>query len=336
MFSARYHRRANWLCHVPGRSAAALALALPVLLAAGCSDTARNSYQGFAEGEFVFVASPIAGNLEKLAIARGQTVGKDAPLFELEHASESAAVAEARARLGTAEARLANLEAARRKPELDALRAQVASAITARELSAIQLRQQEQLFAKGFVAQSRLDEAKAAHERDLARIAEAEAQLSNARQSIGREAEIRAARAEIEAARAELAQNEWRLGQKSAAAPADAYVQDTFFVQGEWVPAGAPIVSLLPPGNIKLRFFVPETVVGSIKAGQPVSVHCDGCGAPIPATVSFVSTQNEFTPPVIYSREARAKLVFLVEAKPQPGDATRLHPGQPVDVTFSP
>jgi HlyD family secretion protein len=95
-------------------------------------------------------------------------------------------------------------------------------------------------------------------------------------------------------------------------------------------------VSLLPPANIKLRFFVPETVVGGIKPGRSVSVHCDGCGAPIPATVSFVSTRHEFTPPVIYSRESRARLVFLVEAKPLPGEVTRLHPGQPVDVTLSP
>lgn len=313
----------------------ALVLAVSVLLAVGCSNPAPDTYQGFAEGEFLFVASPIAGTLEKLAVARGHSVAKDVALFELEHVSESAAVAEARARVGSAEARLANLEAARRKPELDALRAQVASAATARELSAIQLRRDQQLREKGFVSPSRVDEARAAHERDRARVTETEAQLNNALQSIGREPEIRAARAELEAARAELAQAEWRLAQKSAAAPADAYVQDTFFVQGEWVPAGAPIVSLLPPANIKLRFFVSETVVGSIKPGQSVRVHCDGCGAPIPATVSFVSTQHEFTPPVIYSREARAKLVFMVEAKPQADQATRLHPGQPVDVTLT-
>jgi HlyD family secretion protein len=315
---------------------AALGLTLPLLLAAGCSSPAADTYQGFAEGEFVFVASPIAGTLEQLAVARGQTVKQGDPLFELEHAAESAAVEGARARVRNAEARLANLEAGRRKPELDALRAQLASAKTAVELSAIQLRRDQQLREQGFVSQSRVDEARAAHERDLARVREAEAQLSNALQSIGREPEIRAARAELEAARAELAQAEWRLGQKSAAAPADAQVQDTFFVQGEWVPAGAPIVSLLPPANIKLRFFVPETVVGGIKPGRSVSVHCDGCGAPVPATVSFVSTRHEFTPPVIYSREARARLVFLVEAKPLPGEATRLHPGQPVDVTLGP
>jgi len=92
------------------------------------------------------------------------------------------------------------------------------------------------------------------------------------------------------------------------------------------------VVSLLPPANIKLRFFVPEAMVSGLRTGQPVSVSCDGCGAPIAARISFVSPQAEYTPPVIYSREARAKLVFLVEARPGAADATRLHPGQPVDV----
>jgi HlyD family secretion protein len=307
-----------------------------LLLAGACTEGTPGTYQGFAEGEYVFVASPYAGTLEKLAVARGQQVTRNAPLYELERVSEQAAVAEARARVATAEARLANLQVGRRPAELDAIRAQQASAAAAKNLSAQQLKQQEDLRQGGFVSQARIDEAKAAYDRDVARLAETQAELRNARQSIGREAEIRAARAELDAARADLAQGEWRLAQKSASAPADAVVQDTFFVQGEWVPAGTPIVSLLPPGNIKLRFFVPETVVGSIKPAQPVSVHCDGCGTPIPATVSFVSTQPEFTPPVIYSRESRAKLVFLVEARPRPEEATRLHPGQPVDVRLTP
>jgi HlyD family secretion protein len=83
---------------------------------------------------------------------------------------------------------------------------------------------------------------------------------------------------------------------------------------------------------VKLRFFVPETVVGSLKVGQPVIARCDGCGSPIEAKVSFVSRQPEYTPPVIYSREQRAKLVFLIEAKPEPASAVLLHPGQPLDV----
>ena len=316
------------------RPAGTLAAILLAALSAGCERAGPSGFQGYAEGEFVLVASPYAGTLERLAVARGQQVPAGAPLFALERAAEQAAVGEAEARVGTARERLANLEAARRKPEIEALQAQVASAAAERRLAVEQLKQQERLRRAGYVSQSRLDEAQAAHDRAAARVEEAEAQLRNARAGIGREAEIGAARTELQAAQAQLAQARWRLEQKSAAAPAAALVQDTFFSQGEWVPSGAPIVSLLPPGNIKLRFFVPETAVGAIRAGQPVSVTCDGCGAPIAATVSFVSAQPEYTPPVIYSRESRAKLVFLVEAKPKPEDATRLHPGQPVDVSL--
>jgi HlyD family secretion protein len=100
------------------------------------------------------------------------------------------------------------------------------------------------------------------------------------------------------------------------------------------VPAGAPVVNLLPPGNIKVRFFVPEREVGALKPGQPVTLACDGCTGPIPAQITYVAPQAEYTPPVIYSRERREKLVFMVEARPAPADAPKLHPGQPVEVTL--
>ena len=138
----------------------------------------------------------------------------------------------------------------------------------------------------------------------------------------------------MDAARAVVSQAQWRLGQKTQPAPRSGLVHDTFFVPGEWVPAGKPVVSLLPPENIKLRFFVPESLVGRLQLGQKVGVSCDGCGASIQASVSYVSPSAEFTPPVIYSKESRAKLVFMVEAQPAPADAVRLKPGQPVDVTL--
>jgi HlyD family secretion protein len=134
-----------------------------------------------------------------------------------------------------------------------------------------------------------------------------------------------------------LAQSDWRLAQRAvsftAATPAKALVHDTFYSEGEWVAAGNPVVSLLPPGNVKLRFFVPETAVGGLKIGQAVRAACDGCSAPVAAKISYISRQAEYTPPVLYSREQRAKLVFLVEARPDPADAVKLKPGQPLDVT---
>ncbi len=132
----------------------------------------------------------------------------------------------------------------------------------------------------------------------------------------GRDDEIRAAEAAVTAARAALAQAEWRLAQKTGAAPTAGIVVDTLYRPGEMVPAGLPIVQLLPPANVKIRFFVPEEVVARIAIGQVVQVACDGCGAPVAATVRFISPRAEFTPPVIYSREQRARLVFMVEARP--------------------
>jgi len=296
--------------------------------------------QGYVEGEFALISATTTGRLEKLHVRRGQQVEPGTLLFALEQRSETASVREATERVRSAEQRLANLRAGRRPPELEVARAQTAQATALRKLSAEQMQQQEKLFAGGFISKAALDQARANFERDQARLAETQAQGGVAQLPLGRDAEIRGAAADVEIARALLAQNEWRLAQRSGSyAPekdsaVPALVQDTFFVEGESVPAGRPVVSLLPAGNVKVRFFVPETGLGAIKAGDGVSLACDGCGAAIPATISFISRQAEYTPPVIYSKDSRAKLVFMVEARPAPGDAAKLRPGQPVDVTL--
>jgi HlyD family secretion protein len=166
---------------------------------------------------------------------------------------------------------------------------------------------------------------------DAARVEQSRAQLRSARQG-GREDVQAAANAAVDAARASLAQAEWRLAQKTLAAPAAARVEDTLYRVGEWVAAGSPVVTLIEPAAVKLRFFVPETKVAQVAPGQRVRATCDGCAGPIEATVRFVAREAEFTPPVIYSRGSREKLVFMVEAWPAPADAAKLRPGLPVDV----
>jgi len=145
---------------------------------------------------------------------------------------------------------------------------------------------------------------------------------------VGRDEERKAAEGELEAAKAALAQAAWRLEQKSVAAPVSGLVQDTFYVEGEWVAAGKPVASLLPPGNVKARFYVPETVVSTLLVGRAVEIACDGCQT-VAAKVSYVSSQAEYTPPVLYSKESRSKLMFLVEARLPNAE---LRPGQPIDV----
>jgi len=302
-----------------------------LLALSGCQDQAKPGWQGYVEGEYVRVGAPLAGTLLELGVERGQMVAKGAPLFVLEQENEAAARREAESRVAQAVARLANLEKGKRPDEIAAISAQQAQAQAALELSRANLARQEKLVAAGFVSHAVLDEAHAAVERDTARGAELAAQLRVARLA-ARSDEIVSARAEVQAARAALAQAQWRLGQKAVPAPVAGTVQDRFYLPGEFVPAGNPVVSLLPPENLKLRFFVGETELARIKQGQAVNAQCDACGGDIPATIRFVSTQAEYTPPVIYSRENRTKLVYLVEAGMTAKDAARLHVGQPIEV----
>lgn len=309
------------------------ALLLAVAALAACEKPRDNAWQGYIEGEFVLLASPYAGQLQKLYVRRGDAIEAGKPVFALEQESERSGRSEAEERMKGAQAKLENLQGPRRQPEIVALREQVNQAKSALQLSRANLAREGELFKKGFSSRARLDDARSAYERDSAKVKEAEAQLKNALQPVGRENEREGAEAEIAVAKAALAQAAWRLEQKSVAAPVSALVQDTFFVEGEWVPAGRPVASLLPPANVKARFYVAETVVGSLAPGKEVEIRCDGCAAPIAAKVTYVSSQAEYTPPVLYTREQRGKLLFLVEARPSAADAARLHPGQPIDVT---
>jgi HlyD family secretion protein len=310
---------------------------VPLVLAlalAACGDKSAGIFQGYAEGEYVRVAAPFAGSLQKLQVQRGSQVNAGDPLFTLEQVNEAAARREAEERLRNAEAQLADLKKSKRPSEIDTVKAQLAQARASLKLSEVNLKRQEQLVASNFVSKSAVDEARAAFERDRAHVGELEAQVTTA-QLAARQDEIRAAEFNTAAARAVLAQADWKVAQKSVVAPLAGLVNDTNYVAGEWVPAGSPIVSLLPPQNIKVRFFVTESALGALKIGQSINVRCDGCSAPLAAKVTFVSPQAEYTPPVIYSRETRTKLVYLIEARTTPEDAVKLHPGQPVDVTLA-
>ncbi|HEY5898140.1 MAG TPA: HlyD family efflux transporter periplasmic adaptor subunit [Burkholderiales bacterium] len=303
-------------------------LVLTVMSLAACQKHDDAGWQGYVEGEYVMLASPYAGQLQKLYVRRGDQVQAGKPVFALEQESERAARAEAEERMKSAQAKLDNVQAPRRAPEIAALREQLNQAKAAQQLSTANFKREEELYRKGFSAKARLDDARSAVERDEARVKEAEAQLRNAQMPLGREGERQAAQADIATAKAALAQAAWRLEQKSVAAPVSGLVQDTFFAEGEWVPAGRPVASILPPGNVKARFYVPETIVGGLAVGRPVEISCDGCQK-VDATVSYISSQAEYTPPVLYSKESRAKLLFLVEAR-LPG--APLRPGQPIDV----
>ena len=316
------------------RAAAIAALMLPsALLLGACSDKSPPGYQGYVEGEFVNVASPIAGRLDQLSVKRGDEVAPNARLYALEAVSEAAAQRQAQEQVRAAEAQLADLKFGKRPPEQDVTRAQLAQAQADEQKSATQLARDETQFKIGGIARAQLDDSRSTHAAHVARVAQVRSELT-VTQLPSRAEQVKAQAAQVAAARAALEQATWKLDQKSVLATLTGRVFDTLYREGEWVAAGSPVVRMLPPQNVKVRFFVPETVVGSLRPGRAIAIQCDGCGADIPATLSYVSTEAEFTPPVIYSNETRSKLVFMIEARPAVENAARLHPGQPVSVRF--
>lgn len=308
-----------------------IAVLLTALFATGCSSKRQGVFQGYIEGEFVYVASPLGGTLTNLAVARGAEVKAGQLLFELEHDAESAAVSEASQRLSQAKARLADLTKGKRPSELASLAAQLERARANLRLSELELSRTSKLRADNVISADEFDRVKATRDADQAQVESLAADLETARLG-AREDEVKAAEAEVLAQSASLARSEWSLNQKRQMAPANARVQDTLYRVGEWVSPGNPVVSLLPPHSIKVRFFVPQSELPAIQIGQSVSVAFDGSASPYRATVNYVSTQAEFTPPVIYSQNNRAKLVFMVEAVFSPADADQLRVGQPADV----
>jgi len=159
-----------------------------------------------------------------------------------------------------------------------------------------------------------------------------EASLETAKASLGRPGEIEAQTSTVEAAEAALAQARWRLAQRSVVSPVTGVVADVLARAGETLDAGAPVVSLLPPENIFIRFFVPEPSLAHVHVGDAVALLCDSCPAEMTGTVSYIAPQAEYTPPFIYSETTRSKFVFLAEARPEPAEATLFNPGQPVTV----
>jgi len=304
-----------------------------LLLLAACGRSQPPALQGYVEGEFVRVAAPFAGTLLSLDAARGQKVEPGASLFTLEAENETSARREAEERVRKADAQLEDLRKGKRPTEIESAKAQLGQAQVTAVYSEKEWRRQLDLVSKGFVSQSAADQAKSTRDRDHDRVVEMQNALATL-EAGARPDEIKAAEHEAAAAREALAQADWRLRQRSVASNVAGIVTDTMFVRGEWVPAGSPVVSILPPANVKARFFVPESQLGQLRLGQAVRLACDGCGEPITAPISFIAPQAEFTPPVIYSKDNRTKLVFLVEARPAANDAERLHPGQPVDVTL--
>ncbi|BCJ91318.1 secretion protein HlyD [Terrihabitans soli] len=273
--------------------------------------------QGYIEGDLVLVGAESAGRITELSVDSGNRVEAGAHLFALDAEEQTAA-------RNKAAAELEDLKSAGQRPEqIAVLEAAERRAAAALELSRTDLDRQRELFKRGVSAEARLQQAQSTFERDEAALQEARRQIKAA-ELAGRSAMITALEAALDGA-------EKALAKRRVSAPVAAVIEDVYFRAGEVVAAGQPVLALLPPGNRKVRFYVPEPRLSGLRVGQDITVSCDGCEE-MQAKLTFIASEAEFTPPVIFSQEERSKLVFRAEARLTKGEALPL--GLPVDVHF--
>ena len=289
-------------------------------------------WQGYAEADFVKVGPTQQGLLTSVAVARGDAVEVGAILFTQDDANDRASRDQSAQMLAQAERQLTNLMAGGKETEIQQAEANLADAQSTMVRVAGDLARGEALLPRGDATKQSVDQLRADYRSAQAKVEALQAALKQSRGPMGREGEIEAQRATVAASRAALDMAEWRLAQRRVVAPVSARVADVLARPGETMAAGAPVVSLLPPGNIFVRFFVPEALFSTVHLDDTVALACDGCPANLTARVSFISPQAEYTPPLIYSESSKAKLVFIVEARPAREQAVRLNPGEPIEV----
>jgi HlyD family secretion protein len=284
---------------------------------------------GYIEGETLYLASPVAGTVAQLGVRRGQRVAAGARLFVIEPGQRTAQSDQASAELASALALAEDARKGQRPIELSVLEAEADAAAAAERETRSQLNRTAALVRRGIYARVRLDDARAAHDTAAARLEAARRRVDAA--TLGaRTDQITAADARVALARARAIETGARVDDMAPIAPAPARVEEVYYQRGEWAAANQPIVALIPDNRVYVRFFVPETAVAAYRPGTQIRFRCDGCPDALTATISYVSPRPEFTPPIIYSREARDRLVFMVEARPPNGAG--LVPGLPVDV----
>lgn len=261
-----------------------------LLALAGCGQKEESPWLGYGEGDFALISAPQAGWVTSLAVERGQIVHQGDLLFTLDTNEQQASRDQAQATLDQAKASLAQEEANLKYVTTE-------------------LARQNGLARVNAGTDTNRTQAE-----------------NNARQSQARIGQLRAQISQMEAS---LASADYTLSQRRIVALTDGPVEDIYFRPGEYVPASTSVVELLPPKNVYVRFFVPETELAKIRLGQKVEISCDSC-RPMQGTITFIASQEEYTPPVIFSVGNREKLVFKVEARASGG--LPIHPGQPVDV----
>ena len=291
------------------------------------------TWNGYVEDDYVYASAPSAGTIQSIAVKEGQLVRKGDTLFVLDQSQQQAQYDAARARADAAEATLQNLQTGSRQEEIDVTKAQLSKAQADLHLAEQNLARTQDLFDRGLAPMATLDQSKATVKAAQAAVDQLAAQLkvqqlpARDAQQIAAEANLAAAKADAETARAAL-------DNRTVIAPEDGRIERLFYKSGEVAGAGVPVLSLSGADAMKVLFYVSEVDRQQFALGDVVQVSCDGCAQGLTATISHFASDPQFTPPIIYSRDERHRLVFLTEATLD--TQSSVLPGQPVSIGRAP
>ncbi len=289
-------------------------------------------WNGYVEADYVYVAAAAPGIIETIAVREGDVVGMGGLLFALQQDQQRALLRAAEARIAVAAANAQNLSTGSRIEEVEVIRASLGKAEADLAFARTTLVRSEKLAAEGLTPEAKVEQDRATLASAQAQVAQLKAQLAVAELpardplQLAAEASLGAAEADADKARSDLAD-------RTVSAPLAGQVERVYFRSGEMAAAGVPVISLLPEGALKVKFYVAEAERPQFALGQQVRISCDGCAEGLTATLSWFASDPQYTPPVIYSRDERTRLSFLAEATLDEGSL--LPPGQPVTVALS-
>lgn len=303
----------------------------------GCDEDNAPHFNGYVEGVYHYISSPVSGKLDTLYVHEGQWVLQNTPLFQLDITPESYVLKQNMATLDAAKWDLKNLnQPTKNTAQIAQLRAAINEISATLTYDQAELKRNLTLAETHQISQSNLDESIRNVAIDKAKLIQSQADLQAAKLSLGRQHEIKAQMATVYSYLQKVNQAKWRVAQKEGVAPVAGYVNNLFHRVGEQVNQYQTIVSIMSGDDVNAIFFVPEPSLSQLKLGQTVYVRCDGCADNIQATVSYIAANAEFTPPIIYSEKSRSKLVFKVEARLLHQRVSALHPGQPIEIYLKP
>jgi len=307
-------------------------LLAPVFFFSGCSSD-ETVVQGYIEGDLIYQSSSQSGTLQTLAIHRGQAVKTGDLLFTLDPYPESLQFEQAQAELASAEATLHDMELGLRPDEIKEIEADIASTKAAINYYQKEVKRYQSLSQLNYAPKSAYDEKYYQYHQNKAQLERLQASLDLGHLG-NREYVIAAQKETIQATEKNVASMQWNLSQKTVLSAGEGMIVDTYYKPGEWVNAGQAVTSLQTPENVYAIFFVGEVELAQLHIGDTVTVKRDNDQKALPATISYISSEAEYTPPVIYSESMRKKLVYEIRASFNKNVALEFHPGQPVDVRF--